>query len=56
VTLAEFLSYAASSCVNGTSGKPILPSLEVDPEGICPKCGAGAALEDYCEECEESRR
>lgn len=29
-----------------------LPSLEVDPNGICKRCGANAALEDYCEECE----
>jgi hypothetical protein len=29
-----------------------LPSLEVDPNGTCPKCGANAALEGYCEECE----
>jgi hypothetical protein len=38
--LGDFLRYAIADCV----GKP---SLEVDPNGICPKCGAGASLQDY---------
>ena len=41
----SFLAYAAATTVG-------LPSLAVDPNGICPKCGANAALEGYCEECD----
>jgi predicted nucleic acid-binding Zn ribbon protein len=45
----SFLAYAAATCVG-------LPSLEVKPDGVCPKCGANAALEGYCEECEDYER
>jgi hypothetical protein len=49
--LDHFLLYAVATCVG-----PPLPSLEVLPEGsTCPKCGANVSLEDYCEECEETR-
>jgi hypothetical protein len=44
--LGGFLRYAIDTCVNP------LPSLEVDPNGVCPRCGANAALKDWCEECD----
>ena len=53
------------SCINHPLGKVIWgaiadcvgkPSLEVNPDGVCPRCGANAALEGYCEECEEDER
>ena len=48
--LGGFLRYAVDTCVNPR------PSLEVDPSGVCPRCGANAALEGYCEECDDSER
>ena len=48
--LGGFLRYAIDTCVNPR------PSLEVNPDGVCLRCGANAPLEGYCSECEEYER
>jgi len=48
--LGSFLRYAVDTCVNPR------PSLEVNWDGVCLKCGANAPLEGYCSECEEYER
>jgi len=53
------------SCINHPLGRVIWgaladcvgkPSIEVNPDGVCLKCGANAPLEGYCSECEEYDR
>jgi hypothetical protein len=46
--LGDFLRYAIGDCV----GKP---SLEVDPNGVCLRCGANWSLSGPCEDCQGDR-